>query len=176
MGSPTKVRARWDPTHYPIEDDVGERSLHRFIGELLRPLVERWLGLRRQRAFVGADQYIYYEQFNPKKCVGPDVYVIPGERPGADVGCWKTWETGRAPSFALEIVSADRDKDYERSPARYADLGVQELIVFDPDTGPKRVQFKVYRRLARRGFVCVAQTNADRVRSRVLGCWVRVVG
>src|SRR5262249_36104050 len=81
MGSPRKVRARWDPTHYPIEDDVGERSLQRFIAELLRPLVERWLQSRAEHVFVGADQFIYYEQYSPKKCVSPDVYVLPGEPP-----------------------------------------------------------------------------------------------
>jgi hypothetical protein len=34
----------------------------------------------------------------------------------------------------------------------------------------------VYRRLARRGLVRVEATNGDRVRSRVLGCWLRALG
>jgi hypothetical protein len=35
-----------DPTVYPIEDDTGEGSLQRFISELLRMLVVRWLESR----------------------------------------------------------------------------------------------------------------------------------
>jgi Uma2 family endonuclease len=176
MGSPHRLRPRSDPTHYPIEDDLGEGSLQRFIAELLRPLVERWLATRGEACFVGADQFIYYQQFNPKKCVCPDVYVIPGEPPGLDVGCWKLWEMKRPPSFAFECVSTDRDKDYLRSPPRYADLGLDELVIFDPKAGVGRARFQVHRRLARRGFIRTSETDGDRVHSRVLGCWLRAVG
>ena len=170
-----KLERRVDPTHYPIHDDVGEGSLQTFIAELLRPMIERYLAERGTPTFVGADQFIYYEQHNSKKCVAPDVYVIPGVPPGKVVGCWKTWE-GVKPSFAFEIVSADHGKDYLRSPPRYDAIGVAELVIFDPEVGPGRHRWQVLRRVAGEGLVCVIASNADRVRSRVLGCWLRVVG
>src|SRR5262249_15725757 len=94
-----------DPTHYPVVDKIGEGSLQRFIVALLRPLLANVLVERGVKAFVGADQFIYYEQYAPTYVVAPDVYVIPGFDAGLAVDCWKTWEHGAVPSFALEIVS-----------------------------------------------------------------------
>jgi hypothetical protein len=166
-----------DRTVYPVEDDMGEGSLQRFISELLRVLVERWLEAKGKPTFVGADQYFYWEQYNPAECVAPDVYVLPGVAPGKKVGAWKVWKTGLVPSFAFEVVSQDVDKDYLTSPAKYHRLGVEELVVFDPDYAldPARSLFQVFRK-SRRGLVCVEATNADRVKSKVLGCHLRAVG
>jgi Putative restriction endonuclease len=127
---------------------------------------------------VGADQFIYWVQHRPQKVVAPDVYVLPGVPREARVPCVKVWEAGLVPSFALEIVSPSSvEKDYREAPERYAELGVAELVVFDPDhrKGRDRVRLQVWRRV-RGKFVQVAATNEDRVRSRVLGCWVRAVG
>lgn len=47
---------------------------------------------------------------------------------------WETWRPGHhPPRFAVEIVSSDWQKDYKQSPAKYAQLGTKELIIFDPD-------------------------------------------
>jgi hypothetical protein len=117
-------------------------------------------------------------QFNPRAAVAPDVYVLPGVDPDGEVESWKVWETGVVPSFALEVVSLDVRKDYEESPRAYADFRVGELVIFDPkyETRRDRVRWQVYRRVARRGLVAVEVTNADRVYSRALGCWLRAVG
>jgi hypothetical protein len=96
----------------------------------------------------------------------------------ARISCLKVWEAGVVPSFALEIVSPSSvDKDYREVPDRYAELGVAELVVFDPDyrKGRDRLRLQVFRRV-RGQFVQVVATSEDRVRSRVLGCWVRAVG
>jgi Uma2 family endonuclease len=166
-----------DPTIYPIEGDVGEDSLQTFITELLRPLIEGLLASRKVKAFVGADQYIYWKQYEPTKCVAPDVYVLPGVTPEARVRTWKVWQKGIVPSFALEVVSDDASKDVEESPRRYDALGVPEVIVFDPDwaTRPDGVRFRVLRRVRARGLVVVEATNTDRVRSSALDCWIRAV-
>ncbi len=93
------------------------------------------------------------------------------------MGAWKVWETGCVPSFALEIVSQDVDKDYLTAPAKYDRLGVEELVVFDPDhtLSPTRLRFQVFRR-SKRGLVRVEATNADRVKSKILGCHLRALG
>jgi len=180
-GRPIGRRRSWahDPTCYPTEEKVGQDTLQWLIVELLRPLLERWLALSGKPTFVGADQFIYYEQFHPNKVVAPDLYVLPGVQPGRRIKTWKVWKTGIVPSFALEVVSSsDPDKDYHEVITRYDELGVGELIVFDPDheSGEDRVRWQRYRRLKRRGFVPVEASNADRIRSRVLGCFLRVAG
>ena len=90
---------------YPVEDDVGEEIIQRWICELLRPLLERFLLERGGRAFVGADQFVYWRQYEPTCCVSPDVYVMPGVDPATPVKTWKVWEDRVVPSFALEIVA-----------------------------------------------------------------------
>jgi len=175
--SPRKPRGS-DPTFYPVEEKVGEDLLQRWIMELLRPLVERWLASRKVLALVGADQFIYYRQHAPTVRVSPDIYVLPGVRPGTRVPSWKTWETGIVPSFAFEIVSKDWEKDYAESPVRYAELGVSELVIFDPapERHPDGVVWQVFRRVGDRPLRQIEVSQGDRVRSKVLGCFLRVVG
>jgi multidrug resistance efflux pump len=54
---------------------------------------------------------------------------------------------------------------------------VEELVVFDPDhaLSPTRFLFQVFRK-SKRGLTCVEATNADRVKSKSLGCYLRAVG
>ena len=167
-----------DPTVYPVEDDVGEDLLQTLILEMLRPLIVALFAMRGKRALVGADQYIYWEKHNPLKAVAPDIYVLRGVDPRTRVKSWKVWETGVVPSFALEVMSDDERKDVEGSPERYSELGVKEVVVFDPE--PQRrsegVRFRVFRRVGKRGLVLVEATNEDRVRSKQLDAWLCAVG
>jgi len=167
-----------DPTVYPVEDDMGEDLLQRMIVTELLPEVRRWLAERGEHALAGADQFIYWKQYDPSCCVSPDLYVLPGVDPDTRVGAWKLWETGIAPSFALEIVSRNVPKDYLRAPIRYAQVGVEELVVFDPDADdrPGRLRWQVMHRQPDGQLQSANATNHDRVVSRVLGCWLRVVG
>jgi Uma2 family endonuclease len=168
-----------DPTIYPEEERVGENMCQRRITELLRPLLERWLNSRRKTvAFVGADQFIYWRQYSPRDCVSPDIYVLPGVDPKTEVGAWKVWIDEVVPSLAIEVVSDEWKKDYYQAPNKYDELGVGELVIFDPgfDTHPEGLRWQVYRRVGKRGLVRVEATNRDRVRSKALGCWLRAVG
>jgi Uma2 family endonuclease len=167
-----------DPTVYPVEEKVGEDILQRWIIELLRPQLQRWLEQRNVKAFVGADQFVYWKQYDPHKRVAPDLYVLPGVAPTTWVRSWKTWETGIAPSFSLEIVSTDWEKDYSEAPPLHEAVGVGELMIFDPAWAerPRGFRWQVFRRVGKRGLVRVEATNGDRVRSRALGAWLRAVG
>ncbi len=157
---------------------MGEDILQRWIAELLRPLLQLWFTSRGIVALVGADQFIYYRKHDAHKRVAPDIYVLPGVPPDTHVRAWKIWETGIAPSFALEIVSRDWEKDYTEAQVFYDAAGVGELVVFDPAWAERShgIRWQVFRRLARRGLVRVEASNGDRVRARSLGCWLRVVG
>lgn len=167
------------PAYYPETDHMGESMIQRLIAELLRPLLARFLAERGERAFVGADQFLYWVEGDPTYRLAPDVYVIPGEDPDAAPRSWQLWTLPRKPSFALEVVGRDVHKDYEDVPCEYKELGVDELVVFDPDAGDSarnRVRWQVWRRVKKRGFVSVFRGNNDRVRSESLGCWLRCVG
>lgn len=169
---------RPDPTVYPTSDNMGESTFEFFVRIVLAPLVERYLAARGVDAFVGSNQFIYWVQFEPTSSVAPDLYIVPGLAPRTQFGSIKTWVDGRVPSFALEIVSQNKIKDYVLAPGRYAELGVRELVIYDPRAASRRgdgVAWQVYRRLAKRGFVQVEATQADRVRSKVLGCFLREV-
>lgn len=167
-----------DPTFYPVEEEVGEDILQRWILEVLRPLVERWFASRRVRALVGADQFIYYQQHAPTMRVSPDLYVLPGVAPHSRVPSWKTWDKGIVPSFVLEIVSKDWEKDYTEAPARYAAMGVSELVIFDPvpRSHPDGIAWQLFRRVRERPLTRVEVSKGDRIRSRELGCFLRAVG
>lgn len=45
---------------------------------------------------------------------------------------WKVWSTRTAPSFAVEVVSLDREPDYIGAPEAHAELGPRELPICDP--------------------------------------------
>jgi hypothetical protein len=157
---------------------MGEHEIQRLIAELLRPLLERYLVQQGRPAHVGADQFIYWEENQPTCRLAPDVYVLPGVARDVVISSWKTWETGVVPSFALEVVGSSIQKDYVDGPAQYAALGVAELVVFDPhatSASRNRLRWQVFRRVARRGFLRVEVSQSDRVRSKVLGAWLRSV-
>ena len=167
-----------DPTFYPSTDNMGDPTLQTSISVLALALIQRWLASRGKPTFVGMNSFFYWKQFVPTECVAPDVYVLPGVSLSARPPSWKVWETGKVPSFALEVVSTEVEKDYLVSPQRYDRLGVRELLVFDPYSAVSRdrVRWQVFRRVKNRGLVRVEATNGDRVASRVLGCFLRVVG
>ncbi len=185
---------------YPETDDMAENTLQRLIAEFLRPLIQRFLReategslatkkrYRSLRAlapcFVGADQFWYYVERNPKKCVSPDVYVIAGADPLSAPPSWQLWTLDSPPLFAFEVVSLDVDKDYKDARPLYEHTGVQELVLFDPEAprmaeasrGRSRVRWQVFRRDKAGALVLVLQSNADRVQSEALCCWLRLVG
>jgi Uma2 family endonuclease len=168
-----------DPTFYPVDDEMGEGLTHRNTAELLRVLLALFLAHQRKVACVGANQFIYWVQGDPKKTVAPDVYVLPGVPADTPIDCWKVWETGIVPSVVVEVVSRSVKKDYVEAIERYRELGVLEVIVFDAKATPrssKRVRWQIYRRIKGQGLVRVESSNEDRVQSKQLGCWIRMIG
>jgi hypothetical protein len=165
--------------YYPESDHMGESMLQRLIAELLRPMLARFLAERGERAFVGADQFIYWVEGDSSQRVAPDVYVIFGEDPDALPRSWLLWQCEHRPSFVLEVVGRDVEKDYEDAPNEYKAMGIDELIVFDPEARPghpRRVRWQQWRRVKKRGFVPVFRGDGDRVYSETLRCWIRLVG
>ena len=70
---------------------------------------------------------------NPRLCLAPDAFVKL-RVPQTLFGTWKSWQHG-APDLAVELVSPN-DGDglaWDEKLARYAELGVAELLRFDPE-------------------------------------------
>jgi hypothetical protein len=168
-----------DRTVYPEEERVGEDIVQRFIVEALRPLIARWFEERGETVFVGADQFIYFEQYNAHRRVCPDVYVLPGISPDAQAPSWKTWQVGVVPSFAFEVVSTNWEKDYYDVPIVHEELGTKELVIFDPTFDQRRegVRWQRYvRNDASGALALVDRTDVMSVDSVALGCALRLVG
>ena len=159
---------------------MGEGLLQKLIVTLLLPLARRFFTERGVRALVGGNQFIYWVQYEPTSSIAPDLYVIPGVDPELVIDNWKTWETGIAPSFVLEVVSDDEDveKDYVDIPRRCAKLGVRELVIFDPEwqRGRDRRRWQVYRTTGRSPLAVVESTDAHTIHSEVFGAWLTATG
>lgn len=125
-----------DGVVYPVEETVGETGLQQFvILGLMLPLRDYFAAQARD-VLVSTDQFIYYRRGDPTGVVCPDIYLIDGETIAPqDVECWKLWEhDDKPPQLAIEVFSnRTYGKDYNpKTLTRYQDLGVRELIRYDP--------------------------------------------
>jgi Uma2 family endonuclease len=119
------------PIRFPEEEEVPEGYVHLIVRTFLFQLLSFALGSEHS---VGSDQFVYWNASDPKKKLSPDVFVRLGT-PQRAFGSWKTWEQGGAPDLAVEIISPNEGDgvDWEEKLARYHELGVKELVRFDPE-------------------------------------------
>jgi hypothetical protein len=54
-------------------------------------------------ALVGADQFVYFDAANPKRCLAPDAFITLGV-PDHDFDAYLAWEEG-TPDVALRVTS-----------------------------------------------------------------------
>ena len=160
---------------FPYEECVPESLLHLRIRTLLFLLAERYLAQQNVRALTGSDQFVYWNEGDTGRRIAPDVYIILDKGPYQDVTSWRVWGHGKPPDFALEIVSSNKNKDYDLAPSLYNEVGVRELVIVDPKDGPNRLRWQVYRRDATHSLVRSVATQDDRVQSEILGCYLRWV-
>jgi Uma2 family endonuclease len=108
---------------------MPESKLHLKIRTLLFSILETF----REHVTIGSDQFIYWNAADPSRCVAPDAFVRLGA-PDSIFTSWKTWERG-APELAVEVVSDSDEPEtsLDEKLRRYHELGVQELIRFDPN-------------------------------------------
>jgi hypothetical protein len=86
---------------------------------------------------VGADQFVYFDAANPKRCLAPDAFVTLGVR-DHDFDSYLVWEEG-TPELAFEVLSpsdAPERWTFEEKLRRYRALGVRELVAFHVDAPP----------------------------------------
>jgi hypothetical protein len=157
------------------EATAHHTAVYRIFG-LLLAWSERIRGERSVR--IASDLAIRWLKDHPRTGANPDVCVIePGPPDFDDLKSLKLWEPGRvAPRLAIEVVSASLPhKDYGSFQERYAAMGVEELIVFDPlMCGPRSlggpVALQLWRRDATHAFERVA-FGSEPVHSAVVDAW-----
>ena len=143
-GGVDRAPLRWTPgpdeLRLPSDDDEPTPKTTRqsvtifYCFDCLR---SHWRGQRD--VFVGADQFIhrvpdYDPKTNPDKPpIAPDVYVAFGVA-NRHRGSYVPWEEGKAPDFVMEVAAPwSREQDAEEKPGIYAEMGVPEFFLYDPD-------------------------------------------
>jgi len=84
---------------------------------------------------VGSEQFVYWIASDPSRSLAPDVFVRLNTPHPRQLGKWQTWEHGGAPDLAVEIVSPNEyaGRAWEKKLADYHELGIKELVRFDPE-------------------------------------------
>ncbi|MBX2796466.1 MAG: Uma2 family endonuclease [Myxococcales bacterium] len=123
---------------YPASEKRPVTTLHHRLRTTLFTQTERHLRDQGVRAFTGSNQFVYFEEGNPRKAMEPDLYVFLDEDPAMRPDKVKTWEW-RAPDMVLEIRSRRGIAwHHDLAPRFYAEMGVKELILLDPTLQPPR--------------------------------------
>jgi len=164
-----RYRRAPEPIHFPAEATVPETKRHLELRTVLYLILRHAFGAR---AWIGSEQFVYWDPTDPGQRLAPDAFVRLGG-PDDVFDVWKIWERG-SPHLAVEIVSASDapTKAWEDKLARYRHVGVQELVRFDPHDArePFRIWDDVGGDLVER-----ALDSPQAAESQVLGLWWQVV-
>lgn len=133
-----RYRREIHPVHFPVEAEVPETKLHLDLRTGLYHLLRLELA---GRACVGSDQFVYWNARDPRRCLSPDAFLKHGV-PDEQFPVWKVWERG-APEVAVEIVSPSDDRTWDWKLESYHELGVRELVRFDPEA-PEGARLEVW--------------------------------
>jgi Uma2 family endonuclease len=128
-------------------------------------------------AYVAGNNFLYFVEGDPRRCVSPDCYLVRGPGPGKR-RTFKVWkEDGRTPSFVLELTSdSTRTEDLGKKMTIYRDdLEVPEYFLYDltRDWIPEGVRGY---RLEGGVYQPIAAGSDGSVLSRELGLELVVVG
>lgn len=124
---------RVSTANYPESDGkpMGETDRHR--DAMVRHIELLKYHYRGQQVYVSGDLLVYYEEGNSKKFVVPDAFVVKGIEPGRR-RIYRIWMEGKAPDVVIETTSRKTmRKDTVVKPALYAQLGIPEYFLFDPE-------------------------------------------
>lgn len=138
------VRPLAFPCSEPWEEHVGQSKRHLGMCTLLASLLRRAIG---EGDSYGADQFVYWNGRDDRRCLAPDGFVKLGVKDEL-FDSWKTWERG-VPELAIEVLSPSDSPErwtYEEKLERYHELGVRELVVFHVES-PVGMRLRAYDRI-----------------------------
>jgi hypothetical protein len=122
------------PEQEPDEERMGQGRRHRHLCEALYQMLR---AVCVPEHTVGADQFVYFDASNPKKCLAPDAFVTLGVV-DHDFDSYLVWEEG-TPDLAFEVLSPSDTPErwtFAEKLRRYHTLGVRELVTFHVDAPP----------------------------------------
>src|SRR5262249_23047835 len=129
-------------------------------------LTLRFFFRQKRNVYVSGNLMMYYVEGESAKVISPDVFVVFGVEKG-ERRTWKVWEEGHAPDVVIEVSSRRTWKeDFDKKMRIYAELGVKEYFIFDPEYPRNRRAFNAYR-LSGGQYVELLIANG-RVKSEVL--------
>ncbi len=119
---------------YPERDDepLGETDAHALETSNLFSTLLMFFRKNTQ-VYVAMDNFLYYEEGNPKACISPDVYVVKGVS-NARRDTYKVWdEQDCVPAVVFEFTSkSSRFLDLGKKKDICEKLHVAEYFLFDP--------------------------------------------
>jgi Uma2 family endonuclease len=159
------------------EDKVPESTAHDDEAQRLKLLLQAWAKHTTRRVRIVRNLAVRWLQADPRIGIDPDVAVLEPAPDEADIKSLRLWVRGHAPPrLCFEIVSKNHPhKDYRDIQDRYAALGAEELVVFDPLlAGPRSLGGPVLlQKWQRRADVFVRESfGDDPVHSEVLDAWL----
>lgn len=123
------------------EGPVPESTAHDAALLRIFSLLTAWAARLGNGARIARNLAIRWLPQHPRTGIDPDVCVLlPGPPDFDDLSSLRLWEPDRRPPrLAIEVASASHPyKDYVSIHERYAAMGAEELLVFDPLlVGPK---------------------------------------
>ena len=131
------------PEQEPDEERMGQGRRHLHLCHALYQMI-RAVCVPEHTA--GADQFVYFDAGNPRRCLAPDAFVTLGVR-DHDFDSYLVWEEG-TPDVAFEVLSPSDTPErwtFEEKLERYRALGARALVTFHLDA-PARKRLRVGRR------------------------------
>ncbi|HSO39958.1 MAG TPA: Uma2 family endonuclease [Labilithrix sp.] len=126
-----------EPLHFPEQEPESERGQGRRHLKLCHALFEMLCAACVPEHTVGADQFVYFDAADPRRCLVPDAFVTLGV-PDHDFDSSLVWEEG-TPAVAFEVLSPSDSPErwtFEEKLRRYRALGVDELVTVHLDAPP----------------------------------------
>jgi Uma2 family endonuclease len=173
-----KIGEKDQEVFYPCSDGqpMAETTLHiRAIILLLQALQDFFQ--HAAEIFVAADLFWYWEEGNPNSRKAPDVMVVKGVEKRERRSFFSWLENHAIPCVLFEIASQStwREDLYEKR-RLYAQLGVQEYFLFDPEAQYLRPALQGFRRNEQGLYAPLEPDAEDRLKSEELGLFLRAEG
>ena len=165
-----KTTGRPRPVVYPTSDGKPMAETEKHVNVILDCIQGLRFHLRdRPDAYVAGNNFVYWEEGNPRARVSPDVYVVFGvDKRVRD--SFKAWEeNGALPAVVIEVSSrATRAEDTSRKLRLYEQTWrTAEYFLFDPPGDYLQPRLQGYR-LSGGAYVPIPPSG-DRLHSAQLG-------
>jgi Uma2 family endonuclease len=158
---------------YPAEDDepMAETQFHARQIVTLSYQLEALFSWE-EKVYVGTDNFIYYQEDNPSKCVAPDIFVVFGVDAIPARRSFYTWAEGAVPAVAFEFLSDETKRlDRQRKPQLYLqEIGMQEYFIHQPESA-RPFECRGWRRTAEGKITEVEPDERGWLKCETLNLW-----